>query len=285
MSSLIEFQYADDNSAALSENHLQQILTAFNSAYTKLGVSINSKKTQTIYQPSPTEATAFGTAFGHLRKRVFQDHDIRTDIKMLVYKAVVIPALLYASETWTTYRRHLKALEKFHQRCLRSILNISWEDRRTNISMLKEAKMTSIEAFVIKNQLRWSSQVVRMTDKRLPKQIFYSSSMKVNVEEVKIRGSKTFLKPIIMKKCSIDFNNWESDAKDRKLWRTTVREGTATFETNRCAELEEKRRRRKERELQPRPNLPSGITCPECRRTFKARIGLISHLRVHKQTN
>ncbi len=54
-----------------------------------------------------------GTAFGRLKHRVFQDHDICKDTKMSVYKAVVIPTLLYASETWTTYQRHLRTLEKF----------------------------------------------------------------------------------------------------------------------------------------------------------------------------
>ncbi|XP_076031048.1 uncharacterized protein LOC143019264 [Oratosquilla oratoria] len=194
--SLIEFQYADDNSiAALSEEDLQRIMNAFNKAYISLGLTINSKKTQILYQPSPNDPTrrepsiklgettlenvdhfpylgshlssnldlsdeiqhrlkCAGTAFGRLRNRIFQDHDIRTDTKMAVYNAVVIPTLLYASETWTTYRRHLDTLEKFHQRCLRSILNISWEDRRTNVSVLKAAKATSIEAHIIKSQLR-----------------------------------------------------------------------------------------------------------------------------------
>ena len=54
--SLIEFQYADDNSvAALSEEHLQQILDAFNLAYKKLDLTINAKKTQVMYQPSPLD--------------------------------------------------------------------------------------------------------------------------------------------------------------------------------------------------------------------------------------
>ena len=238
-SSLIEFQYADDNSvAALSDNHLQQIVTAFKSAYTKRGLTINSKKTQTIYQPSPTEENRVQPTI-QLKRQPWKMWSIfRISPPMPVYKAVVISTLLYASETWTTYRRPLKALEKFHQRCLRSILNISWEDRRTNISVLKEAKTTSIEAFAIKNQLRWSGHVDRMTDERLPKQIFYSQ-----LEEGKRRrgGQKKRFKDVLkanMKKYSIDFNNWESDAKDRKLWRTIVQEGTATFEANICAEQE-----------------------------------------------
>ena len=55
-SSLIKFQYADDNSVAtLSERHLQQILNAFNCVYKKLGLPVNSKKTQIVYQPAPIE--------------------------------------------------------------------------------------------------------------------------------------------------------------------------------------------------------------------------------------
>ena len=115
-----------------------------------------------------------GTAFGRIRARVFQDRDIRTDTKVLRYKAVVIPMLLYASETWTTYHQHLKTLENFHQRCLQNILNISWEHRRTNVSVLNEAKATSIEVNIIKNQLRWNDHVVRMKDECSSKMIFYS---------------------------------------------------------------------------------------------------------------
>ncbi|XP_029634968.1 uncharacterized protein LOC115210504 [Octopus sinensis] len=52
--SLLDFQYADDNSvAAHREYHLQQILNAFHHAYTKLGLSINIKKTHLLYQSPP----------------------------------------------------------------------------------------------------------------------------------------------------------------------------------------------------------------------------------------
>ncbi|XP_076066121.1 uncharacterized protein LOC143039763 [Oratosquilla oratoria] len=52
---LLEFQYADDNCvAALREDHLQQVLNAFHHAYTKLGLNNNIKKTQILYQPSPS---------------------------------------------------------------------------------------------------------------------------------------------------------------------------------------------------------------------------------------
>ena len=51
-------------------------------------------------------------AFSRLRKRVFENRDLQAKTKILVYKAVVLPTLLYGSEAWTTYSRHLKASEK-----------------------------------------------------------------------------------------------------------------------------------------------------------------------------
>ena len=216
VNSIVELQYADDNAVcAQSENDLQTILDAFADAYSRLGLSINIRKTQILYQLPQTEAIRVAptievngenletverfsylgshlssnaniedevqyrlrcasSAFGKLRKRVFDDHDLRVSTKLRVYQAVVLPTLLYGSETWTTYRRNIKALEKFHQRSLRNILKITWEDYRTNISVLEEANCSSIEAILIKNQLRWAGHVVRMTDNRLPKQLFYS---------------------------------------------------------------------------------------------------------------
>ena len=78
--------------------------------------------------------------------------ELRKDNKVLVYKAVCITTLLYGSEAWVTYRCHLKTLEKFHQRFLRKVLCIRWEDRRTNARVLMEANTISIEAMVMQNQ-------------------------------------------------------------------------------------------------------------------------------------
>lgn len=188
-----EFQYPDDNGvAAQSSRDLQIILHAFHYAYSKLGLKINVKKTQILFQPAPKDNTPpdikigestlvnvdkfsylgsivsadaditaevhqrieqAATAFGKLKNRVFSDSDIRLDTKSKAYKAIIIPTLLYASETWTTYHRHLKALEKFHQRYLRNIMNIKWQDKKANLSVLEQVNTDSIESLIVKNQL------------------------------------------------------------------------------------------------------------------------------------
>ena len=103
---------------------------------------------------------------------VFEDQDIRKKTKMLVYKAIVLPTLLHACETWTTYKSHLQLLERFHQRCLPKKLHTAWEDMQTITSVLEEAKITSVEAMILQHQLCWIGHVVQMPDYRLPKQLF-----------------------------------------------------------------------------------------------------------------
>ena len=104
-------------------------------------------------------------AFGRLRTRVFDNRDIYINTKIKVYRAIILPSLLYGSEVWTTYSRHLKSLEKYDQRCLCRILSIKWQDRRTNSSVLEEANVTSIESIFITNKLRWKSFRYRFCNK------------------------------------------------------------------------------------------------------------------------
>ena len=92
----------------------------------------------------------------------------------MVDKAVCITTLLYGNEVYVTYRCHLKTLETFHQRCLRKMLHIRWKGRRTNDNVLTEANLTSIEAMIMQNQLRWTGHCVRMPDSRLPRHVLFS---------------------------------------------------------------------------------------------------------------
>ena len=63
-------------------------------------------------------------AFGRLRTNVWKRNGIRLDTKLKVYKAVVLPTLLYACENWTVYQCYAKKLNHFHLSCLRKFLKI-----------------------------------------------------------------------------------------------------------------------------------------------------------------
>ena len=75
-------------------------------------------------------------SYGRLHKRVWNERRLKLETKSAAYRAVILPALLYGCESWTLYRRHVKLLDQFHQRCLRRIVNIKWYNRVSNAKVL-----------------------------------------------------------------------------------------------------------------------------------------------------
>ena len=80
-------------------------------------------------------------AFGALKQAVFRDAHLSLCTKRSVCRACVLSVLLYGNECWVPLRRHLKKLNSFHHRCLRSVLGITnqrqWEERISS-TMVKE---------------------------------------------------------------------------------------------------------------------------------------------------
>ena len=212
-------------------------------------------------------------SFGPLQSRVWRARGISSKTKIAVYRAIVLPSLLYGCETWTCYRLHLRQLDQFHLRCLRKILGISWEERLTNQDVLRRANLTGIEAMIIAAQLRWSGHVMSMHDNRIPKQIFCSELVAGKRRPGgQIKRYKDNLKRSL-RLCSISPSNWTVIADDRSSWRTAVHMGVKMFEQNRLTELDRKRAIRKARESDSSKN----VNCPVCGRA--SAFGLSVHRR------
>lgn len=92
-------------------------------------------------------------AFSKLYHCVFSQHGLSVKTKISVYKAIVIPTLLYGSQSRTLYHKNIRTLETFHQPKLRVILGICWEECISNNDVLTHAGLPSVEAIVAKNQL------------------------------------------------------------------------------------------------------------------------------------
>ena len=174
---LIDLQYADDAALmAHTVESMQHILDTLSSLYQALGLQINTRKTEVIVQQinpnqnipvftingSPLQTVPFfkylgsivspttkidedvidkinkaSRVFGRLRMKVFQNKHLRIATKVQVYQAVCISTLLYGAETWTTYRRHILQLERFHISCLQKILGLTWRDRIPHTQILE----------------------------------------------------------------------------------------------------------------------------------------------------
>ncbi|BHF70897.1 hypothetical protein SprV_0401395000 [Sparganum proliferum] len=68
-------------------------------------------------------------AFGRLQSTVWYRHGLQLSTKLKMYKAVILPTLLYTAETWTVYTKQARRLNHFHLSCLRRILRLNWQDR------------------------------------------------------------------------------------------------------------------------------------------------------------
>ena len=66
-------------------------------------------------------------------------------------------------ETWVLYRKKIRLVERLHQRYLRSILGIRWQDYVSN-EVHKRASLHSLEFVLLQVQLRWAGHFTRMED-------------------------------------------------------------------------------------------------------------------------
>ena len=77
--------------------------------------------------------------FGSLRDSVFAASDSTLQTKRLLYRSVVLGVLLYGAETWAPTQELVSKLDRFHRRCVRSILGVSrfiqWKDHLTTAEL------------------------------------------------------------------------------------------------------------------------------------------------------
>jgi len=218
------------------------------------------------------------SAFGRLTKRLWDDHGIKLNTKVAVYKAAILTVLLYGCETWVLYRRQISKLDQFHMRCLRHIAHIKWQDKIPNTEVLETCNISGIVAFLLTAQLRWSGRVSRMSDMRLPKIIFYGQLAQGDRSHGgQHKRYKDVLKTTLTS-CNIEPKEFESLAAERTSWRALCKKGIQDFEATRILKLQEKCKQRKSGYA---ITTTSEFRCNMCGCDCKSRIGLHSHRRRH----
>ncbi|BHF69440.1 hypothetical protein SprV_0301248400 [Sparganum proliferum] len=221
-------------------------------------------------------------AFGRIQSTVWNRRGLPLSTKLKMYKAVILPTLLYGTETWTVYTKQARRLNHFHLSYLRRILRLSWQDRIAVTDVLGRTGILSIYTMLRQMQVRWRGHLMRMDDERLPKRLFYRDIARSSRRQGgQIRRYMDTLRSFL-KRLQINPTNWEELAHDRPTWRRTVKTGAAIYEANRITAAKVKREARKSqlRPLRNADTLPLP-TCPRCQRTFRARIGFIGHLRIN----
>ena len=65
------------------------------------------------------------TVMGALRRTVFGNRELSSEVKMTVYNAVVVPTLVYGCETWVLKDRDKMRLQAAEMKILRSVVGVT----------------------------------------------------------------------------------------------------------------------------------------------------------------
>ena len=227
-----------------------------------------------------TRTAKDSVAFDRLRT-----NGIRRDTKLKVYKAVVLPTLLYACEIWTVYQRYAKKLNHFHLSCLTCLLKIRWQNKIPDTEVVKKAKMQSVQTLLKLVQLKWTGHVTRMPDERMPKKVFYGELQEGKRSQ---GGQKKRYKDTLktsLKNFNIPTESWEQAAQDRPKWRCALTKELHNLNQRESVKLKGSAKKGKQEPMDHHQTRHSPNShALFCNSQFRAKIGLHSHQRTHKHT-
>jgi hypothetical protein len=95
-----------------------------------------------------------------------------TNVKLKIYRTIIVPVVLYGCETWSLTLREERRLRVFENRVLREILGpkrdeVAGELRKLHHEELNDPYSSPNIVRVIKSRrMRWAERVVRMGDSR-----------------------------------------------------------------------------------------------------------------------
>lgn len=98
----------------------------------------------------------------HSLKKILKAKYLSVKTRIGVYKVTVMPTLLYGAESWVLCDEEVEKLEVVQMRMLRSILNVSLREKRTNPSIRQEAQVPPIRNKLAQLRLAWFGKVIQM---------------------------------------------------------------------------------------------------------------------------
>ena len=141
--------------------------------------------------------------------------------------------LLYGAECWTPLRRHLKHLDTFHHRCIRSALGITnrqqWEEHITSETVRRRwGDAETITIKLMKCRLEWLGHVARMYDSRIPRITLFGWLPQPHPR----CGPKRRWRDVVKKDFQIannDLGTWYDGTQCRRAWSEVSKKGVQRF--------------------------------------------------------
>ena len=191
-------RYADDTTLmAESEEKLKSLLMKVKEESEKVGLKLNIQKTK-IMASSPitswqihgktmetvrdfiflgSKITADGKCSHEIKRFMLLERKAMTNIDSILtsrditlptnclVKAMVLPVVMYGSESWTIKKAKCQRIDVFELWCWRRLLTVPWTARRSNQSILKEVNPEySLEGLMLKLKLQYFGHLMKRAD-------------------------------------------------------------------------------------------------------------------------
>ncbi|CAF4311483.1 unnamed protein product [Rotaria sp. Silwood2] len=184
-------------------------------------------KDQTQHKDIETRVSKASSAFNSLRRIVWYRKCISTQAKIRIFRASVLPVLLYGSELWSLTVAEEQRLKALYMKCLRVIIGVSIGDRMKNDLVLQLTGQPPLENILRRNRLRWFGHVNRMNNDQncpmLTKKTLFASfkNVKRPPHGIKLRWKDKIMKDITVS----NIKNWRRETNDKDTWRKTINRG------------------------------------------------------------
>ncbi|CAF2091991.1 unnamed protein product [Rotaria magnacalcarata] len=232
--SLRQFQKSTYNSKRRTEiDHETCDITIRNQKIEKtdefnyLGCYVSKDEAQ--YKDIETRVSKASSAFNSLRRIVWYRKCISIQAKIRIFRASILPVLLYGSELWSLTVAEEQRLKAFYMKCLRVIIGVSIGDRMKNDLVLQLTGHPTLENILRRNRLRWFGHVNRVDNDQncpmLTKKTLFASfkDVKRPPHGIKLRWKDKVMKDITV----VNIKNWRRETYDKDTWRKTINRGVA----------------------------------------------------------
>ena len=166
-------------------------------------------------------------AFNKLKK-IWISNNISRKTKLRLYKTLVVPVLLYGSETWKMNKGDDKAVNVFHNRCLRRIFRIRWQDHVSTKELLERASMKPLSVEVMSRRWKMIGHILR---KDRNDDCNVAMSWAPEGKRRRGRPKTTWRRTVEKERQEAGWRSWEevrTAATNREEWRSSVKALCAT---------------------------------------------------------
>lgn len=162
--------------------------------------------------------------FSQLTRTVFKRRHVTEEVKIRLYKTVVVSTLLWDCANWSWTKKDLQSFEVFNHKSLLRILGKSYRDHLTREEIVYRTHTTKIEFQVRMRRMKAVGRIERNGDTHLPKKVLYGDiAVKPNQRRKNTKTFAGWLKEDL-DMFGIASDEWRSLAQTKGTWEQLLRE-------------------------------------------------------------